>query len=224
MSVGTDSSVDGKRTRTARQDNSQSLTPGSPGYHADFPSIDEMIASSQSSRESKNDSSDASTTATPVAKRGRQKKTSSAPAHPELCCSCPPSQTCSLRSNCACMKAGRVCTRCDPATCSKCRNTLQNRQRLARAAEAKAAVEQEAHEKAEREAQAKWKKLIDVLGATPKSATKTPSKQSPSPPNPSNGLGNDSSAAKESDTPNESPPNKTNVESSNPSQVDGDKT
>jgi hypothetical protein len=72
--------------------------------------------------------------------------------------------------------------------------------------------------------EAKQKKLLDALGATPKSATKTPSKQSPSPPNPSNGHETDSPAAKGSNTPNKSPPNETNVESTNPSQADVDKT
>jgi hypothetical protein len=121
------------------------------------------------------------------------------------------------------MREGRVCTRCDPATCGKCRNTPERRQKLKRAAEAKAAAEQEAREKADREAQAKRKKLLDSLGATPKSARVPSTPQTSSTADPSNGLSGDKDAEENTSAFNESPPDETNVKSK-PSQDDADKT
>jgi hypothetical protein len=221
MSASTDSFVElGKRNRPARPANSQSLTPGSPGYNTDFPGIDQMIgASSQSSNDSNNVDTDDSTTATPVAKRSKKKKKAGAAAQPELCCSCPPSQSCSLRSNCACLSAGRICVRCDPGTCSKCRNTAFHRQRLQRAAEAKAKAEQDAREKADREADARKKKLLDSIGATPKPKTNASTKQSPSSVNPVNGLDDDANAEASSSVPG-TPQSQDTTAESDPSQDD----
>ncbi|KAL7502373.1 hypothetical protein ACHAXN_001332 [Cyclotella atomus] len=146
-----------------------SLTPHSPGNHVNFAGIDSLIVASSQSSESNASSSDASSTSSPVPKR--RNAGSCAEARPTPCCSCPRTQTCSLRNNCACLSAGSVCSSCDPATCRKCRNTAERLQVLQRAAEARDREQREREQKAKN-------KFIKSLGAKPSHGTKSPPSQS----------------------------------------------
>ncbi|KAL7503120.1 hypothetical protein ACHAXN_000965, partial [Cyclotella atomus] len=168
-----------KRSRGARA--SELLpTPDSPRNHGDFPGIDQMIAGSQSSQDS-SDKSVTSSTASPTPKR--RKGASSQVARVDPCCFCPRTQTCSVRTNCACLRDGRVCTRCDPGTCGKCRNTEERRGRLRRAAEAQAAEHQRQRES-----------FLNSIGATRRSNGASSSTQSSADADPSNGLGDNGAA------------------------------
>jgi hypothetical protein len=159
--------------------------------------IDTAVGAPSQSSESSASTSDASSTASPVPKR--RKAGSCVEARPTPCCSCPRTQTCTLRSNCACLRAGRACSSCDPATCRKCRNTEEKRNVLKKAEE-----ERDRYER-ERELKAK-NKLINSLGATPLRGKESPTDQSSDHTDPtSSGLGA-SPADGDSKPPAETPP------------------